>query len=301
MPLRDHSGPSRLWVCILVLLNTIAFLLNSSTWQYVLGHRPILGLTLRHGKSVSHVFSDGAAPAPLVGPGVKSGRCLKFIHIPKAGGTTVEHVGFQYAKSHPDANTSWGAYDTQKRCSTRCSKHHIPPAEDKCIASFYRDSPCDVFCVVRHPLERLISEWKYQAAIGFVKNWTCSTRAYATWVVSQMKRVERRPSHADCHLLPQVRFVFADTNLTDQVCTRILRTEALTQEFNSLMLEYGFRDMKMKGRAYVGRPCDLQLPWEVHRRVVEYYKDDFRVFGYSSDWSERQVEEDAEDDSGWWI
>ena len=120
--------------------------------------------------------------------------CLKFIHIPKTAGQTIEDIGFQRA------GLKWGMRDESLMCKdfgacrggpcsipypcdnfnrtccffgldktntlfsarkNECSSWHAPPGADAFLVSQY--ASCDTFCVVRDPLMRFISQyhWHY--------------------------------------------------------------------------------------------------------------------------------------------
>ena len=109
--------------------------------------------------------------------------CLKFIHIPKTGGTKISMQAL-------DHKIRWGQYETSLKCSDkrnctdfgaqreccyaqqeasqaqhRCSIWHMPPAEDSLLAESY--AGCQTFCVVRNPFSHFISEFRWH-----IVNWT---------------------------------------------------------------------------------------------------------------------------------
>eukprot|EP01084_Bolivina_argentea_P172790 299282_1 len=93
---------------------------------------------------------------------------LKFINIPKTGGTSIENSALK------QLNISWGKYamrhtDHHKNINTRnktcknngCPLWHIPP---KWFDNFdyYNITKYEYFCVVRNPFNRIISEYYHQ-------------------------------------------------------------------------------------------------------------------------------------------
>jgi len=106
-------------------------------------------------------------------PSKVSQECLKFIHIPKnAGGTVYEEAEkYKYGWSVDDHTlacirgekcTNYGFTRPccrPKQSKDRCSIWHMPPAEDSVLAERY--ARCKTFCIIRNPLERFISEYKW--------------------------------------------------------------------------------------------------------------------------------------------
>merc|ERR1712217_136306 len=98
---------------------------------------------------------------------------------PKVAGTSIEKLA--------RANTNkieWGKYDKVLTCKhpfkhmppqnenqtdcrlddgESCPLWHTPPRVDAVLAAAY--AGCDTFCIVRHPVDRMLSEFRWQASI----------------------------------------------------------------------------------------------------------------------------------------
>ena len=237
-------------------------------------------------------------------PSKVSQECLKFIHIPKNAGSTVyeEAEKYKYGWSVDDHTlkclrgekcTNYGFTRPccrPKQSKDRCSIWHFPPAEDSVLAERY--ARCKTFCIVRNPLGRFISEYKWHIlrwSKGSKKSHKrqeliCSPAALENYF-EEVKRGGRLNFAADCHLLPQVKYVFSN-DLQRLHCNHVLRFENLTSEFNAIMkayrlairLEDGNEDLH---KHYYAIPCKITLTEEMKSWIYETYRQDFELFGYS--------------------
>ena len=114
--------------------------------------------------------------------------------------------------------------------------HHIPP---KYLNDNSTYSNNDTFCVIREPLERVVSEY------NFLYNNKQDTDDYFTanklntWIENAINHEDHitggnvRIAHGQCHLLPQYDYVYDDNgNIT---CDNPLDFAYLTESFNALM------------------------------------------------------------------
>jgi hypothetical protein len=169
---------------------------------------------------------------------------LEFIHIPKTGGSTIENVAKENGVLW-GANNKTSFSDAYKDSTPKqmCMKtnnnpvpHHIPP---KYLNDDSPYSNNDTFCVIREPLERVVSEY------NFLYNKQQDTDDYFTanklnyWIENAINREDHitgdssRITHGQCHLLPQYDYVYDDNgNIT---CDNPLDFAYLTQSFNALM------------------------------------------------------------------
>ena len=158
---------------------------------------------------------------------------LKFVHITKTGGSTIENIG-------KDNGIEWGMFDTVLLSHHKKQKKffhttytdtllkfgksiwHVP------LRSFNRypyNSEVVLFTVVRNPYTRCISE--YYCGYTGNKNVNASKEEFNRWL--QYKLLVKH--HVS--FIPHSDYVFdADGS---QIVKHIIRFENLTEEFNSLM------------------------------------------------------------------
>ncbi|GAB5365070.1 hypothetical protein AAMO2058_001025000 [Amorphochlora amoebiformis] len=145
---------------------------------------------------------------------------LAFIHIPKTGGTSIMNLAKQ-------AGIKWGVYDSSPRITKRkiqgCPVDHWPPIRIQ--------SGVHTFCTMRDPVDRAISEVRYELWHSQEKR--CVTAEELNYeILRGLKSVyEMKEGYRECHWLPQ--FMYA------RKCDYILRYESLTEDFDNLMAYFG--------------------------------------------------------------
>mmetsp|Transcript_54765 Transcript_54765/g.127499 ORF Transcript_54765/g.127499 Transcript_54765/m.127499 type:complete len:232 (-) Transcript_54765:80-775(-) len=216
---------------------------------------------------------------------------LLFLHIPKNAGSVIEDVA--HAKG-----IRWGKYMDLDDCHMgdgNCwAKWHEPPALMAAI-NIYTDAK--VFCVVRNPYERAVSEYKYIYAnpefrfgdYDLIEREGCSSRGLNTWLELQLRRyLDGEVFEQLCHMLPQVYYVWgppdADGNQC-QYCQEILYHEEFPGTFNDLMQRYGYNlhlsedDHRNVGGCPSVSVKDLS-PSNVEL-MKQIYEQDFKWFHYA--------------------
>ena len=214
----------------------------------------------------------------------KKEKPLKFVHITKCGGTTIENIG-------KENNIDWGRFDEEYKKALLASKErmkkdwwHTPPRyfEADYLKKILEDN--DFFTVVRNPYERVVSE--YYDNIGGpevksedVKKFNKSIEAYLKNMQDKMKDIS---SPLCCHHVPQYLYIY-DKN-GNKIVKNIIKLENMNKEFNELMTKYGYnfkldKDKKENiGKKHFGvkdiSPKNIEL-------INELYNEDFNNFGYS--------------------
>lgn len=164
--------------------------------------------------------------AVIVGAkGARKRHPLQFLHIPKNAGATIEH--FFARLNHPPTHVA--------RCKS--APWHTPPRF--MTPNLYAANK--TFCVVRDPLDRLVSEFKmifrtasYETAVGRLNGWiytkTKHTRAAMAADPLRMGNI------TDCHTLPQFAYVWDERGAC--TCDHLLRFESVEGDFDALMAAY---------------------------------------------------------------
>ena len=212
--------------------------------------------------------------------GTDKGHCLRFMHIPKTGGTSIDaanmhqsvapygslmrdtyeriatarhfdgDIGDLYENSHrsPEAYAFFLMENGQfyhmlpENASDQCEDLHTPPDRDPMIQEYYEK--CETFCAIRNPLERFWSAYR----MGAGKTIDCHPDYIESFVKETLQEAKERPYENNCFLVPQVEFVYGSRNwshATQQYCTRFLHQENLTAEFDELMMEIGRPEVKL--------------------------------------------------------
>eukprot|EP00931_Biecheleriopsis_adriatica_P080091 TRINITY_DN5344_c0_g1_i2.p1 TRINITY_DN5344_c0_g1~~TRINITY_DN5344_c0_g1_i2.p1 ORF type:complete len:276 (-),score=36.06 TRINITY_DN5344_c0_g1_i2:276-1103(-) len=234
----------------------------------------------------------GAPAAREVEEEAAAGRCLNFLHIPKTGGTSIEHVwhgtmawGRSAFHMMDCVSPHEGIHEilqSQKRCNLpdgeRCLVWHTPPAMDSKLSKYYEE--CDTFCVVRHPVERLLSEYLWA---GGRVNGACNIADFRRFVETSFESLRTSPYKGGCHFVPQVDYVFgpnAHPETAGQYCQHVLKQENLTSEFNELMRHYDL-PLQLREHEKARSECALEIPDDLWDAITAHYAADMAAFGYS--------------------
>ena len=235
---------------------------------------------------------------PALQPSAAEAGPIQFIHIPKNGGTSIEHYGSTIGQAWAGDRQDWPGGPTplctysfpfggENRASDGGSAWHVPPRVWKENgADPYSGS--ETFCVVRNPYTRLVSEFIHEqraerAGLGA----PCAEETLNAWVhdvldqqaLRDISDSEPLPPEAgvwDCHLLP------ASVYTSD--CDHVLRFETLEDDFAQLMAEKaGVSGAKLPDSNAAS--CTLlasALDDRARELVRTVYAQDFEQFDYST-------------------
>ena len=181
---------------------------------------------------------------------------LKFIHITKTGGTSVEESGLA-------AGYEWGRFHADYGWW-----HTLFPLLPQRMKERY-----DWFTIVRNPLSRMASEFHCQwGGVGDTDLTKYTRESFNAFV----RRKIRRHSHggAGNHYSAQILYMDPDIPI------RVLHFENLTQGFNALMEEYGYNvsltHVNHMPRAFTEADFETSTVDLIHKT----YAADFTQFGY---------------------
>uniref|UniRef100_A0A7S2X9Z7 Uncharacterized protein n=1 Tax=Lotharella oceanica TaxID=641309 RepID=A0A7S2X9Z7_9EUKA len=200
-------------------------------------------------------------------PQLVKGVTLKFIHIPKTAGTTIEDAGYK-------KGLMWGRFDKSQTIRFQPSScinwHKVPRA---------RSNEIRTFCIMRKPWNRIMSEVRYELVL---EGRTCCGNPELNW---RLDYCSRNGQHFDCHWVPQYRYL--------KHCDHILRFEHLDKDFKELMGHYNLpvrlnltRDHSMNDRAVLSEDCHLnetRLSAFGRKRASTFYKADFMLYKFLTD------------------
>lgn len=210
---------------------------------------------------------------------------LIFMHMPKNAGTAVEQSGIQ-------SDVKWGKFWTwgtvQMPDGYWCNKWHVPPV--------YLPDPnmymnAEVFCIVRHPIDRLISEYRYLLEMPWggkhirrpEEEDRCHPKGLNMYLKGVMSAVNAGYHFInDCHMVKQSTYIWG---FDRQWCQDIIRIENLPEEFDSLMRRAGYKVKLSKENSATTCPNLTKDALEpgLKQMLYDYYKDDFELLNYTAD------------------
>lgn len=151
----------------------------------------------------------------------KEGPLVLFIHVPKTGGTSIEHEFKKKKLFRVESEylyTPWGEFvEKSKKQGIRCSLQHLTFHEIMKI--FPNIKIAAVFIIVRDPYDRLISEYYYLKKRLWKKDKDCRLwglsaswcrNAVSDFNIFVTRMYEKYLAHChfmDNHFLPQVEFL----------------------------------------------------------------------------------------------
>lgn len=194
----------------------------------------------------------------------KGARRILFVHIPRTGGTTVEHWLRTLA---PLRFFTYGIPP-----SMRITPQHLTRND---LVDIFGDGFFDYkFALVRNPFRRLESEYKLHALRG-QKGFYGGFQKFSAWLETNLDAVGKNRHHADNHFRPQCDFLGDDVQVfryEDGVAAAIEQVAKL----NNLS---GPAEEKA---LYNTDEFKEQIVWDtVSRQLVEeYYKRDLAYLDY---------------------
>jgi hypothetical protein len=194
---------------------------------------------------------------------------LKFIHIPKNAGTSIEELGKKY-------NLKWGKYDysnldLKENLSLLpcCYWHNY---------LFKISDKNDYFCVVRNPYDRIKSEYYYRKKKNYI--FELNLNDWINKFLKNISNVNVNVNVYDCHLIPQYNYIF-DKEGNKKIKHILYLDEKLSKNLKEILNEY---DINIDVNHFEKRN-ESKSHMETFSRnsielINEYYKKDFEYLDY---------------------
>lgn len=197
---------------------------------------------------------------PLIYSG---GKKVFFAHIPKTGGTSIQ----DYLFNRFGSLTLLGRHRQYKNGSSLIvSATHLSAYDLEEIL------PTDLdwsFAIVRDPVQRLISEYRFQRGAS-----RTSRIGFSIWLRIMIAAARRDPRIYDNHIRPQVDFLLEGTEIfriengLDKIIPHI--DDIMTQSAPSLKIRHMLK----------GKTEPVHIHREDLRVIFDFYAADFERFGY---------------------
>lgn len=216
---------------------------------------------------------------------------LKFVHIPKTAGTSIENAALKH-------NIKWGFRDWTKKdenenlikdpnnCfnlnkpwinistnytsnkNNMCYPWHIPPS--MLNRKVYKEND-KLFCVVRNPYDRIVSEYKKHQSKNISKD------ELNKFIKNNINNTNIYNNDFKCHLIPQYKYTHGNIK-----CDHILKFENLDNEFKELMDKYNLSHIKLDKHENKSsnKLNKYDLTKESKEIIYNIYKKDFELLKY---------------------
>mmetsp|Transcript_1068 Transcript_1068/g.2567 ORF Transcript_1068/g.2567 Transcript_1068/m.2567 type:complete len:316 (+) Transcript_1068:135-1082(+) len=215
---------------------------------------------------------------------------LVFVHIPKTGGTAIKWTFaplYPFGMSMTTNSALQSTLGAEGASFEKCWFEQAPPASvaglfGKRFEQFYRQR--HVFCAVRNPYDRIVSEYCYIVRhLGLHHEETPA--GLSSFVETELSQFHLGDYfRISCFFIPQSDFLRGPGG-----CTHLLDFDHLERDFGRLMSTQGY-NLTLRPRRREGRPCRLtlgDLRPRALRLIAAVYDQDFRELGPRFGWALR--------------
>ena len=202
----------------------------------------------------------------------KDGRAVLFIHVPKAGGTTIEQLFVKSGWTMHFRSTNRLQPDLFP--FLRISPQHYHAA---LLSELFKVSKFDlVFAMLREPVARFRSEFA-------MRNRTLDAApadVVSAWADKQLARYADNPSILDNHLRPQSEFLLPGTERYRLEDGMEAMVADLNERFDAGLGSDTRHRMSSEKR---GLPSSsVEVSAELRSRLADFYGRDFAELGYDA-------------------
>jgi len=182
---------------------------------------------------------------------------LKFIHITKNGGSSIEAIGLKNG-------IQWGMHHKEYGW-----RHRFFPLQPEDFKKRY-----DWFTVVRNPYSRVVSEFYCPWSSEHINQGTLDVELFNETIIYRIhQRFNSQGGNGD-HWCEQYKYI-------DENVLYILKFENLQKEFNDLMKKY---NLSMKLDMHQNKSTKIFSEKNLSTKTIELINDvydkDFRLFNY---------------------
>ncbi len=204
-----------------------------------------------------------------------------FIHIPKTGGTSIERQ--LYELEEPGYRYSSDSYFSTDSNSQRLRNYSLQHYTFLDLILVLGETQVNtykkIFCVVRNPFDRIVSEFHYYYS-------TVKKEPLDDCTVDELKRRFEKfcvkcfegKLYNDNHHAPQYKFII-NSNAEIDKRIHILKFESLTTDFMKIFpFPLKYHELRSNRKL----PCSEYYTSKSQKLVTDYYKCDFILFEYDS-------------------
>lgn len=198
---------------------------------------------------------------------VINNNLVVFSHIPKAGGSSMElYLQKRFGTLNFHVKNNKRSLSARRRSrDINCSPQHFTA---QTLEILFPNKPTHSFTIVRNPLDRIVSEYKFQQGKSRIGRFN-----FSTWLRIALGAAQRDSRIFDNHIRPQIDFIYDGMKVFkledgfEQVYAYIDKICGSSGKFES------FHIKKRIGSAKIYRE-DVEL-------ICKFYREDFENFDYS--------------------
>ena len=192
---------------------------------------------------------------------------LKFVHITKTGGTTIENVGLKN-------NLFWGRNDKNLKGYGGAPPHWHRPIKDFKRYPYNKD--VKLFTVVRNPYDRVVSECFCKWGGKFIEGEIENKEDFNFYIKQRLSNLKSEKFH---HFKPQYLYIYDKSG--KRIVDYILKFENLQDDFKKLMQEFG---LNIELDEITNRSFKKFTTNDINKENIllinKIYQKDFKIFGY---------------------
>jgi len=189
---------------------------------------------------------------------------ILFIHVPKTGGSSV----------------SWTLNEVAKRALWNLRKSEIIPCTPQHFHAAILDTlvpndyPIWSFVIVRHPIVRLLSEYRWRSD-NYARQGK-SIEPFDAWVSQTFEQYLLNSYVFDNHIRPQCEFILERVEIFKFEDGLSKVYEALQKHVSNQVLGSDTRDI----RRNKSTKSHISMTRGTYESILEFYRDDFDSFSY---------------------
>ena len=192
------------------------------------------------------------------------GKNVLFIHVPKTAGMAIgAHLGNCGPAVFEDRIVLRGA---------TFGPRHQPAAVLKTV--YFPEMIDHAFMVVRHPVTRLVSEYRYQRRSGNIQLSRLRMFGFDIWLRHALFRLKSDPNYRGGHFRPQVDYECFD-------CKVFHHEDGLDKVSRWISALTGTTIPDSPPKTNVSRHRPVSISQTSFKLIADYYAADFERFGYS--------------------
>ncbi len=193
-------------------------------------------------------------------------KLIYFSHVPKAGGTTIERYLGELADHEMMKSTDRRVFRGRQSILNLPPQHiTAQQAEDLFSCGAFHG----IFVMVRDPVERMISEYRFRKPWGGIHG----QLSFPRWVRTMLPASRKEPYLLDGHFIPQTEFLVEGAS--------VFRLENGTEPLRAWLSERLEREMPdFPERLNASQAPRPELDDGTRAFIANHYRQDYERFGY---------------------